>query len=579
MRRPLPTLLPLAVALFFSAPGHAAWQQGGTRLTPDLGPRAEYEPRAVCTDGAGGALVVWRSYWDIPDHSGTYYWIEATRVDADGDRPPGWSANGNVVMSYVSSKSFSTPVYQVGRVWLVPEGQGGALELQHEGGFQVEPFTRITGYHVSSDGVVSSEPYGRASAWSADIVPTPDGTLIAHHVHGYAPPVNPAFHPLVVAHQNLNGGDVWPPIEIAPDQMFGDFATCSDDAGGAYVTWIDLRDALDPDVYVQRVDATGAIATGWPAAGLEVCGVDANAAAPRIAADGAGGAILAWIDHRSGTTQVHVSHVSAAGVLDPAVPTGGQPVGTTGEHEYLWLREDGEAGAYLLRELVHPSLWRSNVLHHVSAQGISRPGWSPGGRPLEHEPGYDRTATIEPDGDGGVWVTFLEPGTPTHPIGLYVLRLQSDGTPAPGFVEDGFRLSATASRGLLTRTGLGAMVVWQDYRASAPGIYAMRIDPNGPVVGIEPRDPMPTALALSTPRPNPAAGSATVTFTLPDAGPATLEVIDLAGRRIATREVGTLGPGIHMLPLALEPDTPPGVYLLRLSHAEGTRTTRFCRVR
>ncbi len=69
--------------------------------------------------------------------------------------------------------------------------------------------------------------------------------------------------------------------------------------------------------------------------------------------------------------------------------------------------------------------------------------------------------------------------------------------------------------------------------------YAM-VTPGSPVWGTAQR------LELEGARPNPAvAGQLTVAFTLPNAEPARLELIDVSGRRLAARDVGSLGPGRH----------------------------------
>ena len=74
--------------------------------------------------------------------------------------------------------------------------------------------------------------------------------------------------------------------------------------------------------------------------------------------------------------------------------------------------------------------------------------------------------------------------------------------------------------------------------------------------------------ALHRAVPNPTAGDLTVFFSLPDASPATIELIDINGRRIMRREVGSLGAGLHSLSLRSETrHLPNGVYALRLSRA------------
>jgi hypothetical protein len=81
-------------------------------------------------------------------------------------------------------------------------------------------------------------------------------------------------------------------------------------------------------------------------------------------------------------------------------------------------------------------------------------------------------------------------------------------------------------------------------------------------------------LALAGFQPNPAAGVPRVVFVLGESVPATLEVYDVTGRRVASHAVGSLGAGAHTLPLDQGPRLAPGVYALRLTQGERTLTAR-----
>jgi len=80
--------------------------------------------------------------------------------------------------------------------------------------------------------------------------------------------------------------------------------------------------------------------------------------------------------------------------------------------------------------------------------------------------------------------------------------------------------------------------------------------------------------ALHGPMPNPADPSLRVAFTLPDMTPATLELIDLAGRRLVVRDVGGLGPGRHVVALGEGRPMPAGMYLVRISRAGRSLTSK-----
>jgi hypothetical protein len=81
-------------------------------------------------------------------------------------------------------------------------------------------------------------------------------------------------------------------------------------------------------------------------------------------------------------------------------------------------------------------------------------------------------------------------------------------------------------------------------------------------------------LALEGLRPNPATLELSVSFSLPQAGPATLTVLDVSGRELSVHEVGNLGPGPHVVRLDDRTGIPPGIYWLRLTQAGRSRVSR-----
>lgn len=82
------------------------------------------------------------------------------------------------------------------------------------------------------------------------------------------------------------------------------------------------------------------------------------------------------------------------------------------------------------------------------------------------------------------------------------------------------------------------------------------------------------AFALFGAAPNPVRGAFTVSFRLPDAAAARLEVFDVAGRRVTAIDVGAKGPGVHTASLDTRGAFRPGVYLVRLSRGGEQRVAR-----
>ena len=97
----------------------------------------------------------------------------------------------------------------------------------------------------------------------------------------------------------------------------------------------------------------------------------------------------------------------------------------------------------------------------------------------------------------------------------------------------------------------------------------------GSVAAVDDAPGRTAAFSLAGAVPNPARGARlTFAFALPDGAPATLELLDVAGRRVAEREVGALGAGAHTAELAPGRRVAPGVYLARLTRAGESRVAR-----
>ena len=63
-------------------------------------------------------------------------------------------------------------------------------------------------------------------------------------------------------------------------------------------------------------------------------------------------------------------------------------------------------------------------------------------------------------------------------------------------------------------------------------------------------------------------------FALPSKAAARLELLDVSGRQVRSREVGSLGVGRHTVNLSEGRRVAPGIYWIRLTHGASQRTTR-----
>ncbi|MBI1799677.1 MAG: T9SS type A sorting domain-containing protein [Candidatus Eisenbacteria bacterium] len=91
--------------------------------------------------------------------------------------------------------------------------------------------------------------------------------------------------------------------------------------------------------------------------------------------------------------------------------------------------------------------------------------------------------------------------------------------------------------------------------------------------------PLRPYLALADVVPNPTSHGLNVSFWLASGERAAIEVVDVAGRRITSHEVGSLGPGAHSIDLAAGLQLPAGIYTIRLVQGGKALTTRVAVVR
>ena len=128
--------------------------------------------------------------------------------------------------------------------------------------------------------------------------------------------------------------------------------------------------------------------------------------------------------------------------------------------------------------------------------------------------------------------------------------------------------------------GPGAAIVgWLDRRNGYPDIYAQKI---GVRISVEvPERPVSSGLSfgLYGAEPNPGNGILRIAFSLRSDEPATLDVHDVAGRRVFSRDVGEFGPGRHVVTVPARAGLASGIYVVRLVAGCTSLTKRACVLR
>jgi flagellar hook capping protein FlgD len=265
--------------------------------------------------------------------------------------------------------------------------------------------------------------------------------------------------------------------------------TCPDGAGGAIIAWQDGSDVgstYPGDIYVQRVSASGAPLWTLNGVGLTTNVID-DQTAPIIIPDGAGGAIVAWQDGRNyGTTgfDVYAQRVNANGT--PLwTPNGAAVCAALGDQTSTSLCSDGAGGAILGWMDLRPGAGASGTYAvRVSSTGSVFPGWTSNGNKMNVGAIGASNPMLAPDGANGAFLVWMD-GRVGGVAGLdiYGQHVTGSGTLSPGWPAAGMALAVAANQQwfpVIASDGTGgALFAWQDNRATAAfgadDIYIKRI--------------------------------------------------------------------------------------------------------
>ncbi len=223
-----------------------------------------------------------------------------------------------------------------------------------------------------------------------------------------------------------------------------------DQAGGAIIAWVDLRSGpfdFYTAVHAQRVLASGAPDPTWPAQGLAVSATASAQATILMVEDGAGGVILMWPDVRTGTEDIYAQHVLANGTIDPAWPATGSALCTN--VYYQWGTQsvaDGSGGAFVTwADYRNGDHTQPDIYaHHVLADGTADAAWAPDGVALCTAPNRQYNSTLVTDGGGGIVVMWRD-RRDGFTYDLYAEHVLASGAVDPAWTADGSLVAVSVS--------------------------------------------------------------------------------------------------------------------------------------
>jgi hypothetical protein len=399
-------------------PAAAQWSPDPNVGNPVVVATDTQSPAIAVPDGAGGTIVVWKNARFDGGTFSFFYSAWAQRLDAVGN--PMW-APGGVVLAGETLHALSTLIAPP--LAAAADGAGGAIvawrDIRNDTG-------DIFAQRISGAGTLSWGPTGIAIAAAA--------------------------------------GNQLRPNVIA------------DGSGGAIFTWQDPRNGVgNTDVYVQRVNAAGTAL--WTANGLAVCTASGDQLQPGLVGDGAGGAIFAWTDARTGTQQVYAQRVDgASGVplwaFDGVLLTGAVP-GLKGRPV---LTSDGAAGAIVAWEDARNAADNDVYARRIDAGGT--PQWTASGVQVAASANA-ATPAIVSDGAAGAIVVW----TDERNLNSDVFAQRLDAAGAPQWTPNGVTVAVAAGFQLFPAAvsdGAGGVIAaWEDPRNGANDVFAQRLSSAG----------------------------------------------------------------------------------------------------
>jgi len=433
----------------------AMWTEDGIPVNAE--PNMQRYPRMV-PNRAGGMIMTWENY------VGGDFDIYAQNYDGFGNAL--WAAGGVVVCSEYNQQ------YEVR---IAEDGEGGAIIAWTDvrNGSNTED---IYAQRVDADGNTLWTA-GGVSVCSYTgiqndpcIIPDGEGGAIVTWVD-----MRGGERDIYAQKMDSDGNRVWEYNGVAVCTISAhqyDPELCKDGAGGAIVTWRDLREPSS-GIYAQRITSGGS--TAWTLDGVHLCSAPYSQRDPMIVPDGTGGAIVTWYMLVS-DYDIYAQRIDSDGAVswDP----GGVAVcAASSTQNAPSIISDGSGGA-----IIAWTDYRFGADPDIYAQRISFYGvvaWAADGVEICGAQGIQTEPEIDADGVDGAVITWWDTRFGSYDI--YAQKIDGSGTDL--WTDDGVPVCNAIqdqkfSFVLCDGSG-GAFVAWNDERSGELDVYAQRIERNG----------------------------------------------------------------------------------------------------
>ena len=358
----------------------------------------------------------------------------------------------------------------------------------------------------------------------------------------------------------------------------------ADGLGGAWVAWLDLRNA-DVDIYARHINTAGTL--DGPPGGLAICTALGDQIVIDMDSDEAGGMVIAWQDPRNVGWDIYAQRVNLAGSI-VWTADGAIVCNQAASQEVPNIASDGAGGAIVVWKD-----WRS-FPNNVSlfAQRLNATGqtqWTTDGNLIgnSQDPSTIQLPVVISESNGKSMVAWnksdYDPQVSDMVPQLLVQRLSASGAPdwAQPAVVRGYignpGDSGVEAITLVSDGWGGAIIAWQDWSYwQASDVRVGHVSPGGVATDVTPTRG-PSLMAVDV-YPNPFSGSAKLAVELGKPSRVDVDVFDVAGRKVRSfaQAEGSLK---HVIDLNARDDVgnilASGVYFCRVRAATGTVTRKI----
>ncbi len=335
-----------------SSSGDILWPMNGVPVANKI--QREHNEK-ICSDGNGGAYVVWEQF----DDALGYWDISLQQLDASGNRV--WDTNG--VSVALSSSTKLNPKIQKGKF-------GGVYLTWQDfrNGFDYDIFAqRFNGEGLkmwSELGLAISENTG------AQINPKIDSDSLSGGIYiAWADKRNGVDYDIYVQRVDSNGTNLWSinglPVGATNGNQSAVDILSTSSSNGVMVTWRDGRNGSD-DIYIDKISPSGN--SSWQVNGVLLSNSNFNKLNPNICSDGNGGAIVTWQDSTINDWDVYAQKINSIGQLQ--WQPGGEVVSSAIEiQSHPKNIPDGSGGSIFVWQDKRANQY-DIYCHHLDANGL-----------------------------------------------------------------------------------------------------------------------------------------------------------------------------------------------------------------